>query len=603
MDSITTLGDYIQKKVEIPYYQRGYIWGKEHGDNSRDSVSYILDSLFDGIKKSTDLFIQGITVVDKGDAYDVIDGQQRSVFFYLLLKFLGDSGFKICYQSSRGSEPLSAGKKSFIQQWLDDVNPSTDCTEDENEEYQDIFFFKKTLRLILKHDLYKMKHESVAEYVKKNVRFLLIGVNKDVALSAFAMMNGNRARMEDYELVKADLLRRASLGTGGYDLCAASEWDNISLRSRYAHEWDKWLYWWNRPEVRLMYNSDRPMGWLLDVVLEGESAGLYQRWLDDMSKRIQKGETESKSAKRMFANLRMTQNRFEETFADPEKYNQFGIITYILSKTDKGTVVRLLKDYVNKGDWLSDLKSVYDQLLAGMSYEEIISKNTDVFEKKKKEVMENLVEVPVYGENNELAYNYLLIRNVEEDTKLGRKFDFSILDGGRSLEHIYPKSKVVHRGDGGLWYSGADKREEKSIGELKDMLFDPEEKVWKDSSGTMVEQSLKYITRESIQECAEKRVALKDCKVSEHSIGNLLLLYRNDNSKHKDKIPEDKRREDFFSPDRPLFESRNLLHTLMTFGKDNEFGAEQICGNQEDVKKDMEARIRNLENNVFNIKK
>lgn len=58
---------------------------------------------------------------------------------------------------------------------------------------------------------------------------------------------------------------------------------------------------------------------------------------------------------------------------------------------------------------------------------------------------EILVNNPVYSVNNDLAYKYLLILNVEVDK---RKFNFAILDGNRSLEHVYPKSKVVHTQDG-----------------------------------------------------------------------------------------------------------------------------------------------------------
>ena len=46
----------------------------------------------------------------------------------------------------------------------------------------------------------------------------------------------------------------------------------------------------------------------------------------------------------------------------------------------------------------------------------------------------------LYNEDNSYAFMQLLRRNIEEDSKLSRKFDFSIWKE-RSLEHIYPKSK------------------------------------------------------------------------------------------------------------------------------------------------------------------
>ena len=138
--------------------------------------------------------------------------------------------------------------------------------------------------------------------------------------------------MEGHELIKADLLRRASLGTGGY-MGNASEWDNITLRSRYAHEWDRWLHWWNKKDVQLMYNCSNPMGWLLYCAfgIATDKADLFSTY----NKRIdqeQEGKTESQKAKLMFAKLRMLQNRFEDVFADAKKYNALGIITYMLQR-------------------------------------------------------------------------------------------------------------------------------------------------------------------------------------------------------------------------------------------------------------------------------
>lgn len=84
-----SLGKYITNRtINIPCYQRGYIWGKNH-EGSRDSVTYMLDTLKNGIDSDKkDVFVQGITIGNPIDSpvYNVIDGQQRSTFFYLLLK-------------------------------------------------------------------------------------------------------------------------------------------------------------------------------------------------------------------------------------------------------------------------------------------------------------------------------------------------------------------------------------------------------------------------------------------------------------------------------------------------------------------------------------
>ena len=106
-----------------------------------------------------------------------------------------------------------------------------------------------------------------------------------------------------------------------------------------------------------------------------------------------------------------------------------------------------------------------------------------------------------------------------------------------------------------------------------------------------------YLPTDAIKEAAMKYDELKDMDITEDSIGNLLLLYRSNNSQFKNKLPEIKRREDFFDTGKPLFESRNLLHMLMSFGRYEHFGAEQICENKKEVMDDIKKRIDAL--NIF----
>ena len=587
MNKVTkTLGDFIQKEIVIPCYQRGYIWGKKHTGTDKDAVTYMLESLEKGFKINEPLFIQGITVVEKDGSYVIIDGQQRMTFFYLLLKTLGDEkAFTIRYRSSRGA----ADDYMSPQKWLESYNAASGLPEheDSDDKFQDIYYFKKTSRLIIESGLYKIAERrlDVCRYVKHNVEFLLIPISEQIAVRTFAMMNGNKALMEGHELIKADLLRRASLGTGGY-MGNASEWDNITLRSRYAHEWDRWLHWWNRKDVQLMYNCSNPMGWLLFCAFETDpdKADLfcsYNKYID----KEQEGKTESQKAKLIFAKLRMLQNKFEEAFTDTSIHNALGVVTYMLGKKD---IPQFINTYFSGCSTLP-LKVIYDLLLCGMTYREINNNDVEAFEKKLPTLKEILVNNPVYSVNNDLAYKYLLIRNVEVDK---RKFNFAILDGNRSLEHVYPKSKVVHTQDG-QWINYNNK----PVPCLEGLEYE-QELGWM-KNGKLVENQAEvqdYITRESIQKAASGIEALKEIAqdMTENSIGNLLLFYKNNNSEHGNKLPEIKRRDDFFDTSKPLFESRNLLHSLMAFGRYSHFDATAIAKNQAEVLADIDKRIEDL---------
>ena len=125
----------------------------------------------------------------------------------------------------------------------------------------------------------------------------------------------------------------------------------------------------------------------------------------------------------------------------------------------------------------------------------------------------------------EHAYRQLLRRNIEEDTRLGRAFDFTIWDE-RSLEHIFPKSRVSY-----------------------------EEKV--DQSDNEAVDRKMFVSEEN-----------GELEGSEHCIGNLALLYKNENSKFGAKTVEEKKMFYFEQePEDPKkrFKSRHLLHTISMF--------------------------------------
>ncbi|HMV03161.1 MAG TPA: DUF1524 domain-containing protein [Chitinophagales bacterium] len=121
----------------------------------------------------------------------------------------------------------------------------------------------------------------------------------------------------------------------------------------------------------------------------------------------------------------------------------------------------------------------------------------------------------------EYAFRFLLLLNLLEDNKLGRKFDFSIWNN-RSLEHIFPKLKS------------------------NDLKFNN-----------------KNYNEGSI-----------------HCIGNLVLLYGNDNSSFGAKNFSDKKNTYFDTSEE--FKSRNLLHTISVFSK-SQWREREIIDNKKSI--------------------
>lgn len=577
MNATITLREYIEDKGRgksflIPNYQRGYVWGKTPKEKDRkDAITYILeDSLIPGFNKRTQVFIQGITVCETSKEIILIDGQQRTTFFYLLLKYLGyDKSFQMNYDIRKEScEFLSSNEL------LDDYSDNA------KETFQDIYFFKKTLRIIdgLLKEKSKELQKEFLEYLLDNIKFLYIDIPEDKATKVFSMMNGSKAQMKNEELIKAELLRLASLNSPDFDKKTdfeknAIEWDNNMLRSRYAREWDKWLQWWNREDVKKLFRHSNVMGYLV-------SSYLYTKKREELSfenfRNSFLGEQKPVKAKETFDGLRRLQKCFEDSFNKPRIYNWVGAILRIGQNKNEFIQWYFVSEQKPSDD---ELRNYYEWSFLGMTHKEIMThknalsgdndeKNKDKFDTKFDELYQVLGNNDLYNANAEEAFHLLLRLNIDEDNKQedgeGRKFDFSIWDRkdsrGRSLEHIFPKSKVLHK--------------ERINGQrcIKNGKGDILHELPNRNSGYISRASCRYFE-------GNERI-----EASEHSIGNLVLLYKDDNSAFNDSSFEEKKSMFFLDPNckaenKQIFKSRHLLHTIYKFAQ-SQWHGEQIAKNK-----------------------
>lgn len=579
MNATITLREYLEKSKTfvIPNYQRGYVWGKKSKGNELDAVSYILaKSLIPGFNNYTPVFIQGITVTEKDKEIILIDGQQRTTFFYLLLKYLGYSG-KVEMRYTIREES---------NKFLSELDNSTDFSENTVEQFQDLYFFKKTLRTI-KDKLGQIGKEEFCNYILDYVRFLYIDIPDDKATKVFSMMNGSKAEMKSEELIKAELLRLASLNDSDFDKKEekeknAIEWDNNMLRSRYAREWDKWLQWWNRDDVKKLFKCSNVMGYLVSSYLQTTKEKYNELSFDNFKNKYLL-EQRPIDAKKTFDGLRRLQKRFEDAFNTPKIYNWVGAILRIGSAND------FIQWYFVGESKPSneDLENYYKWSFLGLTHKEIETHRSaldgdqnskdDKFDEKFDDLYKILESNNLYNENSEDAFRFLLRLNIDEDNKqeegAGRKFDFSIWDRndakGRSLEHIYPKSKVLHK------------------------EFENGERKIKNGKGDVLanlpSKSDGYIARASCR-CFEGNDRIE---ASEHSIGNLVLLYKDDNSAFNDYSFNKKKSMFFLVPDgkdqkrKMIFKSRHLLHTIYKFAQ-SEWKGEQIARNKYQTLKEFE---------------
>lgn len=433
-----------------------------------------------------------------------------------------------------------------------------------------------------------LDRKEFAKFILNKISLLYIVVDRDKAVRTFTMMNGQKARMHDEELVKAEMLHIVSQSTELHDLpslktledtfsilkeVASTEWETNALRSKYAREWDKWLYWWNQDEVKDFFNTHKPMGLLLEYYYKKRktenvfSFRNFKRLLPD---------NDEKSTKDVFKGLRDLQKKFEDVYNDPHSFNYLKC-ALIGSNSDDDDKFNIIMHYIRNKRNTEALKSYAKWRLLGATHIEITEKFTndptaegDKVENKKKrserahKMIENLTKSHVYNVYDDTLFKQLLRLNVEEYNKLnsgqGVKFDFSIW-GNKSLEHIYPKSRFYHidlTEDGQEIYVRGDGE---NINKEKAAVLLNSKKVFSDSS-----------------------------KYSEHCIGNLVLLYGRNNSEFGN-LPFDEKKKRFFNNERS-FESRNLLHTISSFANSTWEPA--------DIEESAEKIIRILSNN-YNI--
>ena len=537
MDKTThTLRDFVEfsktHPFRIPFYQRGYVWGKKRPNDEEDSVHFLLNSLLK-VKDDMPVFLQGITTTD--DGIDIIDGQQRLTTLMLFLQSKGCYDLNITYQSRTDSDNYLHG------------------IEVEDTNTQDIYYFKKAQKICQEEQYQNIPIEKLLD----NVKFLWIKIPSSKASKTFTMMNGDRAPMRQDELIKAELLRLASLDNQE----GISQWENYELRGRYARTWDNWFHWWKQKEViDWLGLSDKSIGidWLLATVqskyVQSSKKNDPENLTFESFKKDVLGNT-PKQAKDAFKIMQQTQKRFEDAFNNAIEFNKIGGILYMFDKTNR---ISFINQYFTRGVSKDDLHNIFIKSFLGLTLIEIQTEDEQAYQTKRSNVESILfLNSDIYNDKShngayDQAIYYFLRRNIEEDCKQnglkGRKFDFSILRN-RSIEHIYPKSLVIHE-DNSIVKNGS----EKIISEITKRM------IWRKNIGDFT-------------------IGDQTKAVTEHSLGNMVLLYGRDNSVFGAK-DFDEKKEVFFNPmHKQDFRSRNLLHSVFIFAVNKVWDAQNILQN------------------------
>ena len=576
MEVKQNIRQYFTHRFIIPAYQRGYKWGVSHKDEKNDA-EILVEQIFQSFNEGKEeYFVQGITVFEKDGSIYLVDGQQRTTTYYLLLSILCDDNDSRQSLLMLGNQPridytIRTESKEFLSLLALDGFPGIGSHD--APDIQDIFYFKQALYAMATVidkccGKEKEKLDKFRNYVLDHVFMFIVTINDKEAPSMFTMMNGGKAFMKTDELVKADILCKASRSnmvqaTHDYTQSveqtlallrkqlrfeASQDWDLNAIRSRLARQWDKWLYWWSREDVRMFfYNTSSPMGLLLKVFckINGDSSIEYTNRKEDVSSVFKQFQNvflqNAKEAKIRFEQMRKLQKRFEDLFAGCHTYNYLGLCLWIVPNEERLDAICYFIENFNQHQLLKRYALLR---LAGVTHNEITNDEEDDITSKVQGMKSLLSEKDVYNNpsSKEYAFRALFMLNVFACDENGTRFKFFYKENDklisyyskRSLEHIWPKSRVYITSEGQYLSYANENSEDMSVTQNIEDKID--------------------------------RTSFSD-GVCEHCIGNLAFLHKDDNSTFNAKVPEAKKKV-YFDLNEPLH-SRNLLHTISRFAFDN----------------------------------
>ena len=178
----------------VPSYQRGYRWGE-------DEVLRLLNDVYTNGKKN--YCLQPVVVRKNGNAFELIDGQQRLTTLYLIYRymknvnpFFSEPAFHLIYETRAKSE-------EFLR--LVDLN-----RRDENID----FWFISNAYEVIKHwfeEDMQIRVLHIFEYLKEDVKIIWyeVGENED-SISLFTRLNIGKIPLTSAELVKAMFLSNSN---------------------------------------------------------------------------------------------------------------------------------------------------------------------------------------------------------------------------------------------------------------------------------------------------------------------------------------------------------------------------------------------------------
>jgi uncharacterized protein with ParB-like and HNH nuclease domain len=424
----------------IPSYQRGYRWDSLQ-------VEQLLEDLWEfgdprKPKKPNEYYcLQPIIVKEKDGQFEVVDGQQRLITVYLILKYLykddnDEPFFRLTFERDLKNNNV---RENFIAN-----------IEKSNEEKNilDIHYFNKTwsaIGLWVKQKREEL-HDSTVKatlqsVVSKNTRFIWYELEKEIdGREVFRHINDGKIRLTDSELIKAMLLDENNFSNS-----SQNETDTRRIRmeqERIARLWDEMertlqnQNFWSFIGGFNQEQQNTRIDYLFELIRPKElTTGKKEqpletfRYFEHLIKQEKKARVGNFNGFEIWNQVCKIYRTFCDWYSDVEFHNYIGYIThYNVSSINDIKQEYGVRDKNSFKSWIKD--KIFKHI--GMTDETNVANLS--YENDRPRVEKNL-----------MAFNVITA------IKQGFLFDFSI-DGGWSVEHIYAQnSNDIEKKDRGQW--------------------------------------------------------------------------------------------------------------------------------------------------------
>lgn len=376
----------------IPSYQRGYRW-------TPTEVKALCNDLWSAIKGNQKNYcLQPLVVREKGEyEYEVVDGQQRLITLFLILKHIqerdSDIPFSIIFERN--------GKKDW---W---ANLTIDNCKEHIETYH-LYYAQKTIQ----EEILRWEKETNNRRTTHNRLYELITDATDgtffiwhelpqeqkYAEDIFNRINAGKIQLTNAELIKGLLFNpQKENNETGYFAELASKWNEIE---RVLEDDSFWYFLVPRSRSK-KYPTRIDFIWEYLYLSKQDSVNINDKYKIYHYFKTKYEENQQKFSEETFENLKNIFEQLLEWFKDPSKYHAIGFL--LETGYSLKSIFELKKDCKNKDQ--IDKKLIY-------AIKQRIKKLVD-FDSKKEDLEDKFYDIDYQQVKNKTDLrNLLLLCNI-----------------------------------------------------------------------------------------------------------------------------------------------------------------------------------------------